>query len=78
MILPPHKWSSPFKDVLDVPPPDYLGNAVVRFNGRVVERAVYSDAGDDVTTEDGRKFTADEWAKYLVKQATTNGWEKAQ
>lgn len=47
-------------DVLEVPPPDEFGVSVVRFNGRVVERCIYSDETDTVTLSDGRSFTSPE------------------
>ena len=62
-------------DVIEVPPPDRIGRAVVRFNGRIVERVVYNDdCGGSVTTENGRVFTAQEWSDYLVEQLRIGAW----
>lgn len=63
-------------DVLEVPPPDFAGRSVVRFNGRVVERVTYSDVGDgSVTTEDGRVYTSKDWPQYLVEQLRVGAWK---
>jgi hypothetical protein len=52
-------------DVLEVPPPDEAGRAVVLLNGQVLERVVYGE--DSVTLEDGRTFPSGaEFAKYLA------------
>jgi len=62
-------------DVLEVPPPDFLGASVVRFNGRVVETVLYSDeGGGSATTGDGRVFTIKEWPAYLVNQLAAGAW----
>ena len=63
-------------DVIDVPPPDRTGGSVVRFNGRIVEKVIYSDVdGGSVTTEDGRVFTSQEWSAYLVEQLRIGAWK---
>ena len=63
-------------DVLEVPPPDRFGRSVVAFNSRIVEKVVYSDVGSGaVTTEDGRVFTSEEWAAYLVEQLRVGAWK---
>jgi hypothetical protein len=63
-------------DVLEVPPPDLTGRAVVRFNGRTVERVLYSDDdGGSVTTQDGRIFSGEEWTAYLVEQLRVGAWK---
>jgi hypothetical protein len=65
-------------DIVEVPPPNIFGRSVVRFNGRVVERVVYSDeAGGTVTTE-SRVFRPDEWAFYLAEQLRTGAWKVVQ
>lgn len=61
-------------DVLEVPPPDSLGISVVRFNGRVVERVLYSDVTGSATTEDGRTFTPSEWSAYIVQRINSDSW----
>lgn len=54
-------------DVLEMPPPNSIGEAVVLLNGRIIERVLYSDATNSVTVGDGRMFAAgQEFAKYLV------------
>lgn len=55
-------------DVVELPPPNELGEAVVILNGVVIERALFSDAdGGSVTLGDGRRFTAGRvFADYLV------------
>lgn len=55
-------------DILECPPPDELGASVVRLNGRVIERVLYSDLdGGSVTLGDGRIFKDDqEFAAYIV------------
>jgi hypothetical protein len=55
-------------DVLELPPPDSLGQASILLNGHVFETALFSDAcGGTVTLGDGRMFKAgDEFANYLV------------
>ena len=58
-------------DTITLPPPDFLGRAVVLFNGRVVERVIYSDVHDLVIFQDGsgrRMRAGDEFARYLVDQ----------
>lgn len=63
-------------DVLEVPPPNFAGRSVVRFNGRVVERVTYSDVGDgSVTTEDGRVFDSKTWPEYLAEQLRIGAWK---
>ncbi len=63
-------------DTLEVPRPDRLGKSVVRFNGRVVEKVIYSDVGGgSVTTDDGRVFTVDAWSAYLIEKLRIRGWE---
>lgn len=63
-------------DVLEVPPPNFAGRSVVRFNGKVVERVTYSDLeGGSVTTEDGRVYTSKEWTGYLVEQLRIGAWK---
>jgi len=70
-----HKVSG---DVLEVPPPDWRGYGVVRFNGRIVEKVLYSDKdGGTTTTEDGRVFHGEEWALYLVEQMRIRAWENS-
>lgn len=59
-------------DVVEVPPPDQLGNGVVLFNGVVVERCVYRDP--DTTTCNGRVYRGTEWATYIVKQLEAGAW----
>lgn len=55
-------------DIMEIPPPNKLGESVVKFNGRVVEHVLYSDTDNSATLGDGRKFTSDEWAKFLTEQ----------
>lgn len=62
-------------DVLEIPPPNELGESVIRFNGRVVEAVLYSDEnGGSATTGDGRMFTIKEWPAYLVEQLEAGKW----
>lgn len=58
-------------DVLEVPPPNEIGESVVLLNGAVIERVLYSDVGDgSVTLGDGRVFAAgEEFAAYIVSLA---------
>lgn len=63
-------------DVLEVPPPDQRGRSVVRFNDRIVEKVLYSDAnGGSVTIENGRIFTTEEWPVYLIEQLRVGAWK---
>jgi hypothetical protein len=63
-------------DVIEVPPPNFTGRSVIRFNGKVVERVTYSDLeGGSVTTEDGRIYTSKEWPQYLVEQLRIDAWK---
>jgi hypothetical protein len=61
-------------DVLDVPPPNYLGEGVVRLNGVVVERVLYSDESESVTMEDGKQFSSQGWAKHIVECLRIGKW----
>lgn len=61
-------------DVLEVPPPDSLGQSVVRLNGRIVEHAFYGE--QSITNGEGKVFpNGDEWAAYLVGRLRNGGWE---
>jgi hypothetical protein len=62
-------------DVLEVPPPDESGAGVVKFNGRVVARCLYSDVTGSVTLGDGRCFGPDTWAKFIIEQLESGYWE---
>jgi len=55
-------------DVLELPPPNQMGESVVVLNGEILDRVLYSDLdGGSVTTGDGKKFRAgDEFSQYLV------------
>ena len=65
-------------DVLEVPPPDAMGESVILFNGSVVERVLYSDEGEgSVTLGNGRVFAAgNSFADYLVEKLKTGEWRK--
>ena len=63
-------------DVCEMPPPDHLGRAFVKFNGRIVHWVTYSDEdGGTTTTEQGQVFHGDEWAYYLIDQLKTGTWK---
>ena len=55
-------------DVLEMPPPNALGQAVIKINGIVVERVLFSDEnGGRATLGDGRTFDAgQEFSRYVV------------
>src|ERR1700675_1852823 len=56
-------------DVLEVPPPNRLGESVVLFNGSIVEHVFYSDEGPgSVPLGDGKQFIGKGFADYLVEQ----------
>lgn len=61
-------------DVLEMPPPDFMGNGVVIFNGRIVERVFYSDSEWAITIGDGRHFTIKEWTQYIGEQLQSGAW----
>ncbi len=63
-------------DILEVPPPDSLGSSVVKFNGRIVEQCLYSDAnGGTITTGEGKVFASHEdWTEYLIDRLS-DGWK---
>ena len=65
-------------DVLEVPPPNELGESVVILNRKVVEWVLYSDVGEGlITTGSGREFPHGEgFAEYLVDRLQTNAWAK--
>lgn len=65
-------------EILEIPDPDFLGASVVRFQGRVVERLIYSDIHDSVTLADGRRFrTGEEFASYLISQLAAGAYRAA-
>lgn len=62
-------------EVVEVPPPDRSGHSTVILNGRVVEHVTYSDLrGGNVTLPDGRTFSPQEWAAYIVEQLRSGAW----
>ena len=54
-------------DVLELPPPNILGQGVVKLNGTIVERVLYSDESMMITLQNGSMLTAEEWSKYIVE-----------
>ena len=56
-------------DVLELPPPDALGQASILLNGHVIGTALFSDEnGGTVTMGDGRMFpSGDAFADHLVE-----------
>lgn len=61
-------------DVLEVPPPNQMGESVVLLNGQVIERVLYCDETMSVTLGDGRKFSrGGDFANYLVEYLAAKG-----
>jgi len=64
-------------DVIELPPPNALGQGVVKFNERIVERCLYSDENETVTLADGRTFHAgSEWAAFIVNQCDSGAYSE--
>lgn len=62
-------------ETLELPAPDFLGASVVLFNGRVVERILYSDVSNSVTLANGRRFPAGPvFASYLISQLESGAY----
>jgi hypothetical protein len=65
-------------DVLELSPPNVLGEGVVKLNGCIVERCLYSDEnGGSVTLPDGRKFYGTAWAEFLIEQLDKGVYQSA-
>jgi hypothetical protein len=65
-------------DMLEVPPPNIVGDSVIRFNGRVVERVTYSDADMSVTLGSGRRFDSGKnFAAFLIEQLRVGAYKMA-
>lgn len=65
-------------DIVEIPPPNQFGHSTVVFNGRIVERVIYSDepGKPTVVTSDGRHFwSSDDWTDYLLGKLTTGAWK---
>jgi hypothetical protein len=66
-------------DVLELPRPGELGDSVVRFNGRVVERVLYTDDPYSVTLGSGRAFTdPKEFSAYIFEQLRSGAYRHEQ
>jgi hypothetical protein len=65
-------------DVLEVPPPNSLGESVIILNGLTVEHVLYSDEnGGSVTLGNGEMFRpGGGFADYLVEKLRTGGWAR--
>jgi hypothetical protein len=61
-------------DIVELPPPDRLGDSCVIFNGKVVMKIRYADHPGRTITEDGRIFYGDAWAAFVTEQLRIGAW----
>jgi hypothetical protein len=62
-------------DTLSLPPPDPLGESVIIFNGRVVERVRYMDYPPCIIRlSDGHIFRGCEFPVWIIEQLKTGVW----
>jgi hypothetical protein len=64
-------------DVVELPPPDRLGDSCVIFNGKVVMKIRYADYPERTITEDGRIFFGTAWAAFVIEQLRIGAWRAA-